>query len=216
LSYEEFSCWKTPGKTRDSILDENTVLRPKKQQRIRIKCLRSHSSKVCMYNYRTSEINNWISKFGNCNRPIAFLYNLIGSFQTEKTLNFTMSEPEPVLLTVPTDDEYLEVEKEYTKHLSVVTIPGHQKVDSFFQAPKMKGSGGTGSSPLMRTISSPSSSGVENFQEIIKEHGVLVPLCISVFKQFESELSKFIGDKLTRFNSSEDIKVTFYIFTLGF
>lgn len=143
--------------------------------------------------------------------PITLDFIPIGHFPTAQRM--TDNAP-PVLLMVPTDEEDIEMEKELSKTQS----QGQNKFDSFFHSPKQVKSGSQiSSSPVITSSSSMVSTGFENFQDVIKEQGVLVPLAISVFKHFQNELSKFLGEKLSRFNGSEDIKVTVRNFSwIGF
>lgn len=106
----------------------------------------------------------------------------------------------PELLTVPNEEE--DFEKEIEKRQQ--TDPNTKIMDSFF-VKKLKQD-----SIVQSPLINPSSTFFnENIFDTIKEQGVLVPISATFIKQFQSELSKFIGERISKVGINDDLKVFF-------
>lgn len=110
------------------------------------------------------------------------------------------------MLQVPHDGDEYELEKE----LSLKT-PEPSRSESFLHSPKnLKGSGSNLNqriSSQFLSIANTSATNTENFQEIIKEQGALVPMCLTVIRQLQFDIVKYLGDKLTKYTLNDDVKV---------
>lgn len=123
-----------------------------------------------------------------------YFFKLIG--------DFTMTEI-PEVLTVPNEEE--DFQKEIEKRQQ--TDPNTKIMDSFF-VKKVKHDS-TAQSPSIGILNTPQNSTfiTENILDTIKEQGVLVPLSSTFIKQFQQELSKFIGERISKIGPNDDLKV---------